>query len=135
MTFKTESFTWSKSVTAGIASGGKLCVVTSSTENEGIFGGKGFFHQADFAFSALETVLVPMEIFVGHVLGIESDSAVADSTCVGEILLVTRNATWMLIGQDVAVPGQTFVTGNADKMLGMEIFSQSLPRKELCDKI
>ena len=77
-----------------------LCtrVVASSTEYKRIFGSERFLHQADFTTAALETVFVPMQIFVGHVFGVEANSTLADATGMRKVLLVARNATGMLIG-------------------------------------
>ncbi len=42
-----------------------------------------------------------MEIFVGHVLGVEADPPLADATRVSEVLLVARDATRPVVRQNV----------------------------------
>jgi len=51
----------------------------------------------------LKMYLMPVKIFVGHVLWVESDSALANSARVSEVLLVARNATGSIVRQDVAL--------------------------------
>ena len=48
--------------------------------------------------------------------------AITYSTGVGKILLVTRNATWMFVSEDITTTGETFITRYANKMLSMKIF-------------
>ena len=48
--------------------------------------------------------------------------AITYSTGVGKILLVTRNATWMFVSEDITTTGETFIARYANKMLRMKIF-------------
>jgi hypothetical protein len=52
---------------------------------------------------------------------------------VGEVLLVARNAAGVVVGEDVAVASQALIAGHADKMLGMEVFSQGLQKTNKWD--
>lgn len=122
-------------VPARIAPGGELGIVASGTENERILGRKWFLHQAHFATTAFKAVLVPMQIFVRHVFGVQADPSLAHATGMREILLVARNATGMLVGEDVAAAGETLVAGDAYKMLSVKIFAQGLCVLSCKDKL
>lgn len=67
-----------------------------------------------------------MKVLVGHVFRVQAYPPLTNSTGMCEILFVTRNATRMFICQDVSATGETLVTRNADKMLGMKIFPKGL---------
>lgn len=115
-----------ESVPACVAPRGKFGIVASSTEDERVFGRKLLLHQTDFAPATLEALLVPVEVLVGHVLGVQSNSALANATIMREVLLVAWNATGVFVSENVAIPSQTFVARNAHEMLGVEVFSQGL---------
>ena len=123
--------TWPKGVPASVTPGGKFRVIAPSAEDEGIFGREGLLDETDFAPATLEAVLVPVEVLVGHVFGVEAYPAVADPAGVGEVLFVARYTARVLVGEDVSAARQTLFTGNADEMLGMKIFAQCLKIEKL----
>ena len=69
---------------------------------------------------------------MGHVLGIKANSTFTNTTHVGEVLLVARNATWMVVCKDILVPCEALVARDADEMFGVKVFSQGLNR--MCEK-
>ena len=94
-------FTWSECISTCITSSSKFLIVAISTENQSIFGCKWFFDQTDFTFTTFKTFLVPMQIFVGHIFGVESYPPFTNSTIMSKILLIAGNATRMLICENV----------------------------------
>lgn len=95
----------SKSIATSITSAGKLSIVTRGTKYEGVFCCKGLFHQRCIAFFTSEACLMPVHVLVRHVFWIKSDLGPTALTGVGKILLITGNATRMIIGQNIAISG------------------------------
>lgn len=61
--------TWHHCFLAGAALGGIIAGVALSAEQQLILGRKGLFHQRAAALSTLETLLMPVPVLVGQVLG------------------------------------------------------------------
>jgi hypothetical protein len=69
---KPTVLTWSKGVSTGVTSGGKFGVVATRAKNERIFGRKRLLHQTELTSATLKALLMPVEVLVRHVFGVEA---------------------------------------------------------------
>lgn len=67
-----------------------------------------------------------MHFVVGHVSGAEADHLLTLVAGMGEVLLVARNATSMIVSQHVLLSSQDGVAAPAAEMLTMPILVQRL---------
>ena len=76
---------------------------------------------------------MPVHILVGHVRRVEPDWLLTELTRVREVLLVTGDTAWVLVGEDVLVAREDLVAVPAAKVVAVPILTQRLrvlPRKD-----
>jgi len=91
---------------AAVAPRGKCIVVAVGTEDSVILRAERLIHQRDFAHIAEEAVLMPVLVFVGKILRVDTDAFGAFVALVGENLLVAFDAVRVLIPKYVPLSSE-----------------------------
>jgi hypothetical protein len=105
----------SEESSTSVTSGGEVVVMTVGTVELVVLGGERMVDQRYLTVATLETFLVPMAVFVGQVLRVATNRRLALFARIGEQRLVTFDAEWFLVAQDVPVAGQIQVAIEARK--------------------
>lgn len=93
-----------------VATGCECGVVTSCTVNFLSLRSERLVYQRHATLGTQETLLVPMLLFVGKILGIDSDGLGTFVAGVGKHLFITADAIRMFIAQNVTLACQRIVT-------------------------
>ena len=102
---------------AALAPGGLVLLQAGGAEEAPGGGGEGLVEEREGTLGALETRLVPVEISVVDVPGLQTYQFTAGFTLAGEVVLVAGDAGGPQVGEDVLVAGQLGVAVPAGEVV------------------
>ena len=100
---------------------GDVLVVAASTEELVGGGSERLLEETGGALPAAEAVLVPVEIFVADVPGLQAYYQAAALTLAGEVVLVAGDAGRSEVRQDILLAGELGVTVPAAEVVGVPV--------------
>ena len=104
-------------VAAALAPGGLVLVQAGGAEETSGRGSERLVEEREGALGALEASLVPVEIFVVDVPGVQAYQFTAGLALAGEVVLVAGDAGGPQVGQDVLLAGQLGVAVPAGEVV------------------
>ena len=104
-------------VAAALAPGGLVLLQAGGAEEAPGGGSERLVEESQGALGAVETRLVPVEIFVVHVPGLQAYQLPAGLTLAGEVVLVAGDAGGPEVGEDVLLAGELGVAVPAGEVV------------------
>jgi len=118
-------------ISTPITSCGELGIIARTTVDPVSLGSKLLVHKTGPALVAEEAGLMPMFLLIGQVLGVDANNLSTLVTIVGEHILVTLDAVWVVVSQDIPVTSQTVVAMVAEHCFGLCRMIRTLPDNKL----